>query len=138
MKKKISGLLIALILICVSILAINLYHGLISNKTYDLQLGHNPNQELPKMDDDGVSFKNDTRLIAMAIYPDKKEQILQAQLYVTKRGESRVLQVEKMRETADLAAFEMRLRNLSWEPGEYTIYFKRGTEIQLSLDFTLK
>lgn len=90
------------------------------------------------MNDHSDHFKNNAVLIAMAIYPDKKESLRQAQLYVTKRGDSEILQVQKERETADLAAFEMRLKNLKWEPGEYTLYFKRGLEIQMKLDFKLE
>ncbi|WP_198524675.1 hypothetical protein [Paenibacillus phocaensis] len=90
------------------------------------------------MNDNSDHFQNNAVLIAMAIYPDKKESLRQAQLYVTKRGDSEILQVQKERETADLAAFEMRLKNLEWEPGEYTLYFKRGLIIQMKLDFTLE
>lgn len=32
----------------------------------------------------------------------------------------------------------MRLKNLDWEPGEYTLYFKRGLNIQKQLDITLE
>ncbi|MCH1641377.1 hypothetical protein MJ257_14790 [Paenibacillus timonensis] len=38
------------------------------------------------MNDHSDHFKNNAVLIAMAIYPDKKESLRQAQLYVTKRG----------------------------------------------------
>ncbi|WP_339818477.1 hypothetical protein MKZ15_22935 [Paenibacillus sp. FSL R7-0216] len=120
------------------ILFLYLYPQLGRNTKYDLQLGHVPNQEFARMNDHSDHFKNNAVLIAMAIYPDKKESLRQAQLYVTKRGDSEVLQVQKERETADLAAFEMRLKNLEWGPGEYTLYFKRGLEIQMKLDFTLE
>ncbi|GIP47777.1 hypothetical protein J53TS2_13680 [Paenibacillus sp. J53TS2] len=120
------------------ILFLYLYPQLGRNTKYDLQLGHVPNQEFARMNDHSDHFKNNAVLIAMAIYPDKKESLRQAQLYVTKRGDSEVLQVQKERETADLAVFEMRLKNLEWGPGEYTLYFKRGLEIQMKLDFTLE
>lgn len=119
-------------------LLIILFQFLTINKEYDLQLGHTQNQESPKMNDHSNHFINKSPLIALAIYPDKKEKLTQAQLYITKRGDSEILQVEKMRETPDLAAFEMRLKNLDWEPGEYTLYFKRGLNIQKKLDFTLE
>ncbi|MBM6996093.1 hypothetical protein IM700_010595 [Paenibacillus sp. DXFW5] len=115
-----------------------LYPQLVRNTKYDLQLGHTPNPEFARINDHSDHFVNNAGLIAMAIYPDKKESLRQAQLYVTKRGDREVLQVQKERETADLAAFEMRLKNLKWEPGEYTLYFKRGLEIQMKLDFTLE
>ncbi|MDU2240447.1 MAG: hypothetical protein E7E23_07680 [Paenibacillus sp.] len=124
--------------VCAVILFLNLYPIHARNTKYDLQLGHVPNQEFAKMNDHSDHFKNNAVLIAMAIYPDKKESLRQAQLYVTKRGDSEILQVQKERETADLAAFEMRLKNLQWEPGEYTLYFKRGLDIQMKLDFTLE
>ncbi|MDU4697724.1 MAG: hypothetical protein E6Y08_18115 [Paenibacillus sp.] len=140
MKRRIL-LIITLVLgvgVCAVILFLNLYPIHARNTKYDLQLGHVPNQEFPRINDSSDYFKNNGRLIAMAIYPDKKESLRQAQLYVTKRGDSEVLQVEKTRETADLAAFEMRLKNLEWGPGEYTLYFKRGLDIQMKLDFTLE
>lgn len=135
MKRFLLILIPGIILI---VLSINIFLFLGSNKTYDLQLGHIQNQELPKMNDHSDHFNNDRQLISMAIYPDKKEALRQAQLYVTRRGDSEVLQVEKWIERADLAAMEMRMKNLDWEPGEYTLYFKRGLDIQKSLDFTLE
>lgn len=131
-------LLILISGIIITMLSINVFLFWGSNKTYDLQLGHVQNQESPKMNDHYDHFKNDQQLIAMAIYPDKKEALRQAQLYVTQKGSSEVLQVEKWIERADLAAMEMRMKNLDWAPGEYTLYFKRGLDIQKSLDFTLE
>ncbi|WP_059041422.1 hypothetical protein [Paenibacillus rubinfantis] len=138
MNKKTIPILAALGVLCLIILVLNLYPILARNTKYDLQIGYTQNQEFPKINDHSDHFKNNAQLIAMAIYPDKKESLRQAQLYVTKRGDSEILQVENMRETADLAAFEMRLNNLQWEPGEYTLYFKRGTDLQMKLDFTLE
>ncbi len=138
MKRRTMLLLIPLGILAMIVLFLNVYPTLVRNTKYDLQLGFVQNQEFPRINDLSDHFKNEARLIAMAIYPDKKESLRQAQLYVTKRGDSEILQVENMRETADLAAFEMRLNNLQWEPGEYTLYFKRGTDIQKKLDFTLE
>ncbi|CAM4197224.1 hypothetical protein U9M73_16945 [Paenibacillus phoenicis] len=138
MKRKIMLLTIPLAFLTMVVLFLNLYPTLVRNTKHDLQLGFIQNQEFPRINDHSDHFKNNAGLIAMAIYPDKKESLRQAQLYVTKRGDSEILQVEKMRETADLAAFEMRLKNLQWEPGEYTLYFKRGSDIQMKLDFTLE
>lgn len=137
-KRKTALIFLALTgFVCILIIARALYSNLATNKNYDLQLGFSQNQEFTKMNDSANKFKNNAQLIAMAIYPDKKDSLLQAQLYVTKRGDSEILQLEKMRETSDLAAFEMRLKNLEWDNGEYTLYFKRGLNIQKSLDFTL-
>ncbi len=108
------------------ILVLSNFSFFTENTGYDLQLGHTPNQEFPRINDKSDHFSNTEPLVAMAIYPDKKERLLQAQLYVTRSGDTEILQAEKMRETAELAAFEMRLRNLEWEPGEYTLFFKRG------------
>lgn len=139
MKRKTTLIIISILgVISVLILSRILFSNLTTNSNYDLQLGFTQNNEFPKINDTSNNFINSAPLIALAIYPDKKESLLQAQLYVTKRGESEILQQEKMRESDDLASFEMRLHNLEWEKGEYTLYFKRGLDIQKSLDFTLR
>lgn len=110
------------------------------NTKYDLQLGTEQHNEFPKMVDHGTEFKNDATLTAMAIFPDgdKKKNLLRAQLSVTRKGEITVLQKEDIRVHFDLAAYPMRLENLQWPPGEYTLYFRIGQETEKSLDFTLK
>lgn len=110
------------------------------NRSYDLQLGKSTSDEFPKLTDHGTEFKNDTTLIALAIFPDKKykKNLLGANLYVTEKGEVAVLQTEKIRVTEDLAAYEMRLKNLNWPSGEYTLHFKVGTELVKSIDFVLR
>lgn len=109
------------------------------NRSYDLQLGKSTSDEFPKLTDHGTEFKNDSTLIALAIFPDKKykKNLLGANLYVTEKGEVAVLQTEKIRVTEDLAAYEMRLKNLKWPSGEYTLHFKVGTELVKSIDFVL-
>lgn len=109
-----------------------------NNVSYDLQLGYEPSQEFVRMSDHKTEFENNKRLIALAIYPDKRPSLLRAQLYVTRKGDVKILQNEEMIETKDLAGFEMILNNINWPVGEYTLYFKRGLEIEKSLDFTLK
>ncbi|GAA0135174.1 hypothetical protein YSY43_20140 [Paenibacillus sp. YSY-4.3] len=139
MKRKTTLIIISILgIISIFLLSRVLFSNLTTNSNYDLQLGFTQNHELPKINDSSNNFINSAPLTAIAIYPDKKESLLQAQLYVTKHGESEILQQEKMRETNDLAAFEMKLNNLEWEKGEYTLYFKRGLDIQESLDFTLR
>ncbi|MNP45835.1 hypothetical protein D3C76_1397880 [compost metagenome] len=114
-----------------------LFKYYVKNDSYDLQLGYSQNQELPGLVDNGTKFENKKTLIALAIYPDKKNSLGQAQIYVTKKGDSKILQTEQIREYADLAAFEMRMSNLKWGKGEYTLYFKRGENIVKQLDFVL-
>lgn len=135
--KKIAILSFIFGLTIIIILAVRYSPLLSKNTEYDLQLGYATNQELPKISATSDHFKNTSPLVAMAIYPDHKESLHQAQIYVTRRGDSSILQSEKMSETADLAAFEMRLKNMEWKSGEYTLYFKRGAVTQKSLDFTL-
>lgn len=138
MRRRTFLILISILgIICVWTLSRALFSNLTANRSYDLQLGWTSNHELPKINDSSDRFINHAPLTAIAIYPDQKESLLQAQLYVTKRGEGEILQQESMRETEDLAAFEMRLHNLEWEKGDYTLHFKRGLNIQKSLDFTL-
>ncbi|MGG4553867.1 hypothetical protein [Paenibacillus humicus] len=138
-RRRTSLILISMLgIICLWMLSRAFISNLTTNNSYDLQLGFTSNHELPKINDSSDRFINHAPLTAIAIYPDQKESLLQAQLYVTKRGESEILQQESMRETEDLAGFEMRLHNLEWEKGDYTLHFKRGLDIQKSLDFTLR
>lgn len=138
MPRRSSLIIISILgIISVFILSRALFSDLTTNSNYDLQIGFTQNHELPKINDSSNNFINSAPLTALAIYPDKKDSLLQAHLYVTKHGESEILQQEKMREANDLAAFEMKLHNLEWEEGDYTLYFKRGLNIQKSLDFTL-
>lgn len=110
------------------------------NTIYDLQLGKKTSDEFPKIIDKGTDFQNNSTLIALAIFPDKdyKKNLMRAQLYVTRKGDTNELQKEYIRVTEDLAAHEMRLDNLKWPPGEYTIYFKTGSELVKSVDFSLR
>lgn len=138
-KKKAASYIITSLL-CVSLFAVLftvLFKNYVKNDSYDLQLGFSQNQELPGLVDNGTKFENKKTLIALAIYPDKKNSLGQAQIYVTKKGDSKILQTEQIREYADLAAFEMRMSNLKWGKGEYTLYFKRGENIVKQLDFVL-
>ncbi|GAA0135186.1 hypothetical protein YSY43_20260 [Paenibacillus sp. YSY-4.3] len=139
MPRKTSLLIISILgIVSVWMLSRALFSNLTTNSSYDLQLGFTANHEFPKINGSSNDFMNTAPLTAIAIYPDQKESLFQAQLYITKRGDKEILQQEKMRETSDLAAFEMRLHNLDWEKGDYTLYFQRGLDIQESLDFTLR
>lgn len=136
MIKKKTMIYIFFSLLCVSLFVIMfsvLFKYYVKNDSYDLQLGFSQNQELPGLVDNGTKFENKKTLIALAIYPDKKNSLGQAQIYVTKKGDSKILQIEQIREYADLAAFEMKMHNLKWGNGEYTLYFKRGENIVSNL-----
>lgn len=119
---------------------LGIFHFTGQNKTYDLQLGKSISHEFPKIIDDGTEFMNDSTLIALAVFPDGKykKNLLRAHLYVTGKGDTAVLQEEYIRVTEDLAGYEMRLKNLKWPPGEYTLYFKVGTVLEKSIDFLLR
>lgn len=114
------------------------YYSLLEDQKYDIQLGTIQNQEFPKINDHSNHFRNNKQLIVMAIYLDKLNESLPAHLYITKRGDSLILQEKKLKESRDLASIEMRLQNLEWELGEYTIYFKRGQEVVKTFDFLLE
>ncbi|TYA14561.1 hypothetical protein FRY98_02415 [Paenibacillus faecis] len=134
---------VAAVIIAGMVLLAGLFAGfkaISQSSNYGLQLGKEVNEEYPRMRDNGREFKNDGVLTALAIFPDgdKKKNLRVSQLYVTKKGDSTVLQKEDIRVTEDLAAYPLRLKNLAWPSGEYTLYFKVGQEIEESIDFILK
>lgn len=140
-NRKIALLLSAIIIPVIILVGIFAAFKTFSQNTkYDLQLGTEQHDEFPKMVDHGTEFKNDATLTAMAIFPDgdKKKNLLRAQLFVTRKDETTVLQKEDIRVYFDLAAYPMRLENLQWPSGAYTLYFKLGLEIEKSMDFILK
>ncbi|MNW35210.1 hypothetical protein D3C74_122010 [compost metagenome] len=108
----------AIILLIVG--AVVLFYNVVINwgahTEYDLLIGYQASTEFAEIVDPNTEFINDRRLIA----------------------NSEILQQTDMRETADLAAFELALNNLKWPKGEYTVFFKRGLEIEKSLDIILK
>lgn len=141
LKKKIWVFILILIAILFTIVVLFIkqnYYSLLEDQKYDIQLGTIQNQEFPKINDHSNHFRNNKQLIVMAIYLDKLNESLPAHLYITKRGDSLILQEKKLKESRDLASIEMRLQNLEWELGEYTIYFKRGQEVVKTFDFLLE
>lgn len=130
-----SALLVIILTIFIIHFTIDFFHP---RTTFEIQIGHEEDDELPGMRDNGTLFTNGSQLIALAIYPDQRDPAAIAQLCVTKKGSQQILQEEKIREYAGLAAFPIYLHNLLWSPGDYTITLKRSSTTVQSLDFTLK
>ncbi|MBU5444840.1 hypothetical protein [Paenibacillus sp. MSJ-34] len=107
---------------------------------FDIQIGTQQNQEFGYFNDAGKRFKNDTTLIAVAIYPQigPLDSYKKASLKVSPKGLDKVLQRDEWREHENLRiSAPLYLDNLKWPRGTYTITFTRGNELVKSIDFEL-
>lgn len=139
LNNKFIRILSALLVITITIFIIHFTFDFFHPRTtFEIQIGHEEDDELLGMSDNVTLFTNDKQLIALAMYPEQRDPAAIAQLCVTKKGSQQILQEEKIREYADLAAFPIYLHNLAWSPGDYTITLKRSSKTVQSLDFTLK
>lgn len=137
-KKIVFG---ALIIFGILVLVICSYsYSRTSQRTYDLQVGQNRNFQQPGIIDQKYIYKNDQQLWAVIIYPDNnyRNSVTESKIYVTKKGETNIIQEKNIKETNDLAADEVPLHNKDWENGEYSVYFEREHRIVKKVDFKLE
>lgn len=125
--------------IMLSILLYRLFHPT-RVQSFDLQIGHEHRDDLPGMLDNGVTFKNNQPLFAIAIYPDEPyvELNQKAKIIITRKSDGKVMQIKEEKESGDLAAWEMPIHNKEWESGVYEVVFTRNNNVIEQKEITLK
>lgn len=110
--------------------------------TFKIQIGTVLNDEVPGMRDAKSKFKNDKPLKVIVVYHPTSYDAARfngdARVYITKKGEYKVLQDHLTDEFPNMAEISFELHNLWWDKGKYVVHFERdGQEVQTK-EFELK